>query len=88
MPPSKNIALVTGGGAPGGGAPGGSANLHKVRVHVVSHVTRQDQMLLGHVVHRQLDPDHDRRPLSRERHALKPEERKRARYRVGHPRYL
>lgn len=46
------------------------ANLQEVCVHCVSHVTRQDEVLLCDVIDGQLHSDHDGSSLSRERDAL------------------
>lgn len=44
--------------------------LQEVCVHGVPHVTRQDQVLFGDVINRQLNPDHNGGALSRQRDAL------------------
>lgn len=56
--------------AAGTGCACDSANLQEMCVHGVSHVTRQDQVLLCDVIDRQLHSDHNGSSLSRERDAL------------------
>lgn len=47
-----------------------SGDSQEVRVHSVPHVARQDQVLLGDVIDRKLNADHDGCPLRRQRNAL------------------